>query len=446
MKSKFILASVVSLTLMGVAPTVFAADRNNDRIQIRDENRVDYSQVPGEVKRAIEPQLNSGDKVTDCYKFNRNGRTIYVAYTNDERVIRADDRGNLLSVKNIDDQSDTSGTPVKYGTLPGEVKDTLGKEAKGHPMEIYKTNRNGKAEYLAYIDDNEGTHRVRVDNNGNIIDRPVLLSERGDTRDRNSRIDNRDTRDDIDAARRADRSRYNNEGERLSFENLPGPVKQTIGSEMGQDKVTDVLKLRRNGRDVYRVEIEGADRARTIWVDENGKTIKELNDTEEGRVRINFNELPGNVKSAMINEAHNKEPKRVWQVTRGRETTYIGEADDGHLVRIDSDGKVISHDTNPKLLSNDNISNDNERNRNRNDDNRFERKRDIDLKDADKVEFGSLPNAVKDTIRQETRRGEKISAVYKLKTENGTIHYIVKTDDGRTIRVGEHGGLLGQTR
>ena len=148
----------------------------------------------------------------------------------------------------------------------------------------------------------------------------------------------------------------------------------------------------------------------------------------------------------MINEAHNKEPKRVWQVTRGRETTYIGEADDGHLVRIDSDGKVISHDTNPKLLSNDNISNDNERNRNRNDDNRFERKRDIDLKDADKVEFGSLPNSVKDTIRQETRRGEKVSAVYKLKTENGTIHYIVKTDDGRTIRVGEHGGLLGQTR
>src|SRR3989440_412097 len=161
MKAKFILSSVVSLTLMGVAPTVFAADRNNDRIQIRDESRVDYSQVPGEVKRAIEPQLNSGDKVTDAYKFNRGGRTIYVAYTNDERGIRADDRGNLLSVKSTDDEADSSNrTAVKYNNLPGGVKDTLGKEAKGHPMEIWKVKRSGKTEYIANIDDNERPHRL----------------------------------------------------------------------------------------------------------------------------------------------------------------------------------------------------------------------------------------------------------------------------------------------
>ncbi len=86
MKKSFILGSVVSLTLMGVAPTVFSADRDNNRIQIRDENRVDYGQVPGDVKRAIEPNLNSGDKVTDVYKYNRGGRTVYVAYTNDERI------------------------------------------------------------------------------------------------------------------------------------------------------------------------------------------------------------------------------------------------------------------------------------------------------------------------------------------------------------------------
>jgi len=372
MKKKFILASVVSLTLMGVAPTVFAADRN-DGIQIRDEHRVDYSQVPGDVKRAIEPQLNSGDKVTDVYKYSRGSRTVYVAYTNDERIIRADDRGNLMSVKNLDDEDKSSGrTEVRYNSLPGEVKDTLGKEAKGHPMEIYKVTRDGKTQYVAYIDDNEGTHRVRVNNNGDIVDRPVLLSDRGDTRDRdrndrldrdrNDRLDRaRDDRDDIDSRRRADRSRYNTEGEKLSFDNLPGDVKRTVGSEMGQDKVTDVLKLKRNGNTVYRVEIEGDTRARTIWVDDNGKLMRELNDTEEGRQRINFNELPGNVKSAMINEAHNREPKRVWQVTRGRETWYIGEAEDGHLVRIDNDGKVMSHDTNPKLLSDDTRNRDRDR-------------------------------------------------------------------------------------
>jgi hypothetical protein len=446
MKKNFILASVVSLTLMGVAPTVFSADQKDSRQQIRDENKVSYSEVPGDVKRAIEPNLNSGDKVTDVYKYNRGGRTVYVAYTNDERVIRADDRGNLLSVKSTDDEADAGNrTAVKYNSLPGEVKDTLGKEAKGHPMEIYKVSQNGKTNYVAYIDDSEGTHRVRVNNNGDIVDRPVLLSDTGNTRDRNSR-------DDIDARRREDRARYNSDGEKLTFENLPGQVKQTVGEEMGRDKVTDVLKVRKNGKTMYRVEIEGADRAKTIWVDENGKLDKELNDTEEGRQRVNYNELPGNVKSAMINEAHGQQPSRVWQVTRGRDTTYVGEATDGHLVRIDSDGRVISHDANPKLLDNTDTRNRNvdERNRNNNsssnDDKRFEKDRALDLSKADKVEFGNLPNDVKDTIRQETKSGEKISDIYKVKTDNGTIHYIVKTNDGRTIRVGEHGGLLGQTR
>src|SRR5712672_1096400 len=155
----------------------------------------------------------------------------------------------------------------------------------------------------------------------------------------------------------------------------------------------------------------------------------------------------------MLREEHDQQPSRVWQVTRGRDTTYVGEASDGHLVRIDSDGKVISHDANPKLLDNADTRNrdrnlDNERNRNNNntEDKKFERQRDLDLKNADKVEFGNLPNDVKDTIRQETKRGEKISDIYKVKTDTGSIHYIVKTDDGRTIRVGEHGGLLGQTR
>jgi hypothetical protein len=468
MKKNLILASVVSLTLMGVAPTIFAADRpNNSAVQLRAENRVDYGQVPGDVKRAIEPQLNSGDKVTDVFKFKRGDRTIYVAYTNDERIIRADDKGNLLSVKGADDETETARQPVKYNTLPGEVKDTLGKEAKGHPMEIWKITRDGKTFYVANIDDADGTRRVRVNSNGDMVDRPVMLSDRGDSRDRNSRIDSRDDRDDIDARRRADRSRYNAEGEKLSFDNLPGDVKRTVGAEMGQDKVTEVLRLKRNGNTVYRVEIEGDTRAKTIWVDDSGKLMRELNDTEEGRVKVNFNELPGSVKSAMINEAHNKEPKRVWQVTRGRETFYVGEADDGHLVRIDSNGKVMSHDSNPKLLSDDTRNrdrdnntardrdrdnnarnnNNNERNRNRdNDPNKFEKGRDIDLSNAQTVEFGNLPQSVKDTIREETKRGEKISAIYKLKADNGNTHYVVKTDDGRTIRIGEHGGLLGQTK
>jgi len=57
MKRKFILASVVSVTLMGTAPAIFGADRDNGRLAIRNENRVEYSQVPGEVKRASSRSL-----------------------------------------------------------------------------------------------------------------------------------------------------------------------------------------------------------------------------------------------------------------------------------------------------------------------------------------------------------------------------------------------------
>lgn len=472
MKRNFILASVVSLTLAGVAPMVMAADRNDSRIEARNENRVEYSQVPGDVKRAIEPQLNSGDKVTDVYKYRRGDRTVYVATTNDERIIRADDRGNLLSVKSTDDDNASGRTAVKYNNLPGEVKNTLGKEAKGHPMEIWEVKRDGKTVYVANIDDNDGTRRVRVDSRGDIVDRPQLLSDRNDrndARDRDSRdrLDNRDRdsrarddRDDLDSRRRQDRTRYNTEGEKLSFENLPGDVKQTVGQEMGRDKVTDVLRMKQNGRTVYRVEIEGDDRAKTIWVDDNGKLMRELNDTEEGRQRVEYRNLPGPVKSAMINEAHNQEPKRVWQVTRGRDTWYVGEASDGHMVRIDDSGKVMSHDSHPKLLSNRNDDRDDnttaaERNRNRNnnanDDKRFEKGRDLDKNndgriDGTKMDVNDLPRDVRNAVRDQLKNGEKISEVYKTKPESGNFHYIIKTSDDRIIRMGEHGGLLGQTK
>src|SRR5438093_1025757 len=72
----------------------------------------------------------------------------------------------------------------------------------------------------------------------------------------------------------------------------------------------------------------------------------------EGRKRVDISDLPGPVKSAMINEAHGKEPKRIWQITRGRDTWYVGQAEDGHYVNIDDNGKVMSHDTHPNLLSN----------------------------------------------------------------------------------------------
>jgi hypothetical protein len=233
-------------------------------------------------------------------------------------------------------------------------------------------------------------------------------------------------------------------------------VKGAVGSEMGQNtKVGDVLKLNRNGKTVYRVELENETTARTLWVDENGEQLREMNTTEEGRKRVDMSDLPGNVKSALINEAHGKEPKRIWQVTRGHDTTYIAEADDGHLVRIDSDGKVVTHDANPKLLSNDERNRDRDRDNNaRNDDN--ERNRNRDRADderfdpgrlnATRMQMNDLPKAPRQEIFDHLKGNEKVTEVYKVKGDQDSFYYVARTNDGRTIRVGEHGGLLGQTK
>ncbi len=470
MKRNFILASVVSLTLAGFAPAAFAQqnrdrDSVNERYELRQDNRVPYTQVPGDAKRAIEPQLNQGDKVTEAYKYKRGDRTVYVAYTNDERIIRADDRGNLISVKSSDDDVDANANrkQVRFRDLPAEARQSLRTEAKGNPMEIYEISRDGKTFYVANIEDDEGTRRVRVNAEGKQIGQPVLLSDRDD-------------RDNIDSRRRQDRARF--QGERSSLSELPGHIKSTLLSEAGQDKVTDVMKINRNGKTMYRADIESETRVKTVWVDEDGKLVREMNDTEEGRVRVQISDLPGHIKSALINEAHGKEPSRIWQVTRGRDTWYVGEANDGHLVRVDSDGKVMSHDSHPNLLSNradnrdnnrnnannnardnardnrdaardtrDNNARDNDRNPNR----KIEKPRDLDKDndgkiDGEEVNFARLPDEVKQTVRDNTKNGEKISGIYRVKRDNDSIHYIVETDDGRFIRIGEKGGLLGQTK
>jgi len=458
MKKSFILAAAVGLTVAGFSPLSMGADKQlNTRYEVRDDHKLEFNNLPGPVKQAVSQEIGQA-KVTDVRAYKRGDRTVYVLAIdgkNEDRVIRVDETGKILSDRN---DTEEGRVAVKYNGLPGGVKNTLGKEAKGHPMEIFQVTRDGKTWYVANIDEADGTRRVRVDSEGNLLEKPVLLADRGDTKADNKDRD-RDNRDDIDARRREDRSRYNAEGEKLTFENLPGKVKQTVGAEMGRDKVTDVVKINRNGKLVYRVEIENDDRARAIWVSETGELLKELNATEEGRIRVDYKDLPGPVKSAMIKEAHDQEPKKVWQVTRGRETWFVGEANDGHLVRIDSDGKVMSHDTHPKLLSDRNSNNNardnnaNERNRDRNnaaDDKKYEKKRDLDKNDDGhidgvKMDFADLPKDVKETVRDNTKKGEKIDTIYRVKRDDST-HYIVKLEDGRIVRIGEHGGLLGQTK
>ncbi len=265
---------------------------------------------------------------------------------------------------------------------------------------------------------------------GAIAAPPFAFTARAADRDDRYDYRDRDIRDDLDYYRRLDRTRYDHEGDRLTFENLPGRVKRTIGEEKGRDNVVDVVHIRREGRDLYRAEIEGDTRARAIWVDENGNLVKELNTTEEGRVRIDFNDLPGVVKSSLIHEAHDRKPVRVWQITRDRDTWFVAEAVDGHLIRIDDSGRVLSHDD-PKFLSNRKL-----------DDFEMDRIRGRDREGyvIHRVKYGDLPGEVKRTIKEYQDRFD-LQGIFEYEL-NGRRHYIVDMSNGHQLKIAGDGRLM----
>ena len=120
--------------------------------------------------------------------------------------------------------------------------------------------------------------------------------------------------------------------------------------------------------------------------------------------------------------------------------------------RVESTGGLIHYEefrsVHYRDRNNNARDNDNDRNRNRgNDDKKYEsNKADFGKLNSSKIDVNDLPRDVRSTIRDNMKGDEKISEAYKVKTDEGGIHYVVKTSDDRTIRVGEHGGLLGQTR
>ena len=60
----------------------------------------------------------------------------------------------------------------------------------------------------------------------------------------------------------------------MTFETLPGEVRRSGGAEMGQKtEVIDVRRIKRDGKDVYRIDFDDGSRGRTLFVDESGKML-----------------------------------------------------------------------------------------------------------------------------------------------------------------------------
>ena len=395
-----------------------------------DGDRLTFENLPGEVKRTVGAEMGQKTEVVDVRRIKRDGKDVYRVDFEDGtrgRTFFVDESGKMLRELN---STEEGRVKVAFNDLPGPVKSALSKANDGkEPRRIYQVTDDRQTWYVAYGDEGR---IARVDAQGESIRNPVLLSDRPRNADRGDRFD---------------------DGEKLTYESLPGEVKRTAGAEMGQrTEVVAVRKLTRAGAVVYRIDFDEGTRGRTLFIDESGKLRREMNTTEEGRVKVNYNQLPGPVKSALIQANGGQEPKRIYQVTRDRDTWYVAYGDDGRIARVNEQGESVR---NPALLS-DRPGNQDRGNQDRNQDRDASRANPRDDRGAnrndrndrigklqhvkgrsEKVEFGSLQDPAKKTIR-DMNLDTKVAALWNV--EGG--YYVVKLTDGRYFQVGHDGKLL----
>ena len=368
-----------SLAMLGVVGLGMAGFVNDAQAQSRDRDRdrdardrrddrtaggyygssgreVNVNSLPGEIKEAILKQAGN-DKVQEVIQYSRGGRTYYRVTLYDgpqTRVMIVNDRGQISREFN---DTEEGRQRVRYTELPGDVKSALAKAAGTDDFDrIVQSTRNGKTVYIADFESGGDADRVVVGADGQIIQSGEAYTyregrrtrdEEWSRRDRSSARTSRDGRDDrTDRSDDLSASRWD-DGDRLTYENLPGEVKRTVGKEMGaKTEVVDVRKINRNGRVAYRVDFDEGARGRSLLVTEDGQLLREGNATEEGRTQVSMNQLPGPVKSAFAKQG--SDFKRIYQVTRDKETWYVGYLSNGGIVRVDQSGDVL---TAPKMAS-----------------------------------------------------------------------------------------------
>lgn len=376
-----------------------------------DGDRLTFETLPGEVKRTVGAEMGQKTEVIDVRRIKRDGKDIYrIDFENGTlgRTFFVDESGKMLRELN---STEEGRVKVVFNDLPGPVKSALiqGNDGK-EPRRVYQVTDDRNTWYVAYGDEGR---IARVDAQGEPVRNPVLLSDRP-----------RGERDP---------------GQHVKYDTLPGPVKHTAGQEMGQrTEVVDVRKFTRDGTVVYRIDFDEGTRGRTLFIDESGKLRREFNTTEEGRIKVAYNDLPGPVKSALVQANGGKEPRRIYQVTRDRDTWYVAYGDEGRIARVDAQGEPVRG---PALLSDRPANADRTKDRPTADRDKRDDRGGAKLahvkRDSTKVEFAAVPEAVKKTIR-DMNLDTKVQGMWNV--EGG--YYVVKLTDGRYFQVGHEGKLI----
>jgi hypothetical protein len=365
---KWILSGVLAAGLTGYIPiiynppvkTVYAQDYRGEGEWVK------YESLPRNVKRALDRERGNHDvkKIVHVDKDNREyWRAIIDMKGNDEVVVINKD-GEVIRRGKVDDVDvngdrnrnggvrrdvsssdlgyDGRGTWVKYNQTPRAVQETLDRERGGADIkQITKVNNGDETYYRAIIDDRRGDRVVAVNSRGRLLDE----RETGEARLARGRYDSSDYNDDTRARVRRD---YYDDGQRVDFDRLPGEVKTAIGREAGSDRVREVTVYDGRGNNrVYRAVVSNGDTQRVIRVDDSGRVLGERDantGVRGGGDTMRFNDLPGEVKTAVGHHTTPDKIERIVRETRNGRTEYRVLVDDGPTLRtltFNDNGRLV---------------------------------------------------------------------------------------------------------
>lgn len=308
-------AVVGLLTLLAAAAAAAPpADRNEPKLK-----PVELDALPGKLKEAVAKQKGS-DEVTQIVEITRGPRTVYRVRVEDAelgkaRFIILGPTGEVLRELDL---TKSGATVVKWESLPGEVKGAFAKKAPAEQYQQFtRVLRNAQIFYVGILPKGDP---VRVDEAGNYIER-----------------------EDEPATTAPDRYAR----ETLTYDDLPGPVKSTIGQNGGdKDAVTEAFKITRGEETFYRITLKSNERVRMLRITPDGTIESERNATPHGKVKVKVDSLPGPLKGGIYKATSSQPPTEVWQVTEDAKTWYVVELDD-RVIAIDDSGAVIKTEPKP---------------------------------------------------------------------------------------------------
>jgi uncharacterized membrane protein YkoI len=299
---------------------------------------------------------------------------------------------------------------VKYEDLPREVRRSIDQERGRYDVKrIDHVWRDGREFYRATLDTKGGTDTtVRVDRNGRVLSIQDTGDDRGVSRDLRS-----------------------GDETQVKYGSLPARVKDALDRERGNRDIKSIYEVNRDGNVFYRALIDERNGDREVRVNESGRILS-AEDVREARTasgvrrgvsdydlsdyrrgdRVDFDRLPGEVKTVIGREAGSDRVQDVTRYERNGRSVYraeVGNRDTARTIVVDENGRVLSGGRGDELDSN-----------------------------RRSVNFRDLPGEVKSGI------GSKINDVDRVTeyTRGGRTYYQAEGRNGDHVTVDDRGRIV----